>query len=444
MIGLVLHQQGIRFASTQGSEFAIYDHELDGEKPWDPAWVSAAFECGKASLGFSERDDFRLMVDTPWSHAVAQNVPFGEKQLEQVLENYLEEEFPDDIEDYAFDYRLLDRQSSSCSVLGFWIHADILRAWTSLADELSLNALDIQPAEEALLARAKDHRLDICTDLQGRLRYSLFLKGESLPQLTLGLLPATTSPQRLLTHLKLQGGNWAQVSGVDLELGLEDHKESLEKLGLSNIETTRPALPGDPFSPHALDFSTAAPLQFRKGEFAQKGIAERLVWPATVLGFALCILFLALSWSNVKATQDAHTEKRIHEAQMAAIWKKLFSDRPPKSRMVQNMEGRYKAMTGTDTKPGDEKEISSLQVLGKLFSYLGKDDLITIEKIVITKSIQISGFASDQERIYRMNEAFQNQTDFKKPNITSQDRSNDEGPRFTFRFSTSYLGETKK
>ena len=442
MIGLYLHRDGLRFCAQNGDAMSIYDHDLDDRPPWNESWIESGFELAKAELNFTFREDFRLLVDRPHAIAVSQSVPFGEKQLPQVLENFLEEELPEDIEDFQFDYRVLHTKGTQSAVLGFWIRKKLLSAWCHFSDEQAFNSLDIQPAESVLLPSAQAMpTLRIYKDLQQRIRFGSLQIIEGLPQMTLGILPSS-QPEKLEKLLRLQGCRNDNISQLEIDPECSELFVLQEKFNIPERKETSPVIPSDPFSSFAFD-DAFFDLQFRKGEFVQKGVAERLLYPTLLATLAICAWLGSLSWANHQQAKTLFNKTQSLSHNKAKVWKRLFPQkRVPQSRMTQQMEGYYKEFTGETKNNSDEEHISSLQALGLLFTSIEPDDEVLIERASIGKSITLTGTSADQNRIYKLSEGFKNNSDFREPNITSTKRGKEgEAPLYQFRFSTAYTGD---
>jgi type II secretory pathway component PulL len=423
----------------------MYDHEFDDRSPWDESWIESGFDLARSELAFSYKDDFRLLVDRPHSFAVAQSVPFGEKQLGQILENYLEEELPEDIEDFQFDYQVLHSQGQQSAILGFWIRKKLLASWCHFADERSFNSLDIQPAEGVLLPSASSQpTLRIVKDIQGGVRFSSLHLVSGLPHLTLGRLPKVNLP-KLKQFLQLQGTHKDSLQLLEIDPELTELMEIQSHLSIPNKADLSPRLPGDPFTPAACN-TDGLQLNFRKGEFAQKGLGERLVAPLAIATLALCTWVGGLTYANHQEAKLIAKKTNGLRQTKNQIWKELFPKRRvPKSRMAQQMEGMLKEMNGEGKKSTDEEHISSLQALGMLFSHIEPNDEVLIQRANIgKKSINLSGSASNQDDVYKLSQGFKNNGDFQEPNITSTKGGKEgEPPVYKFRFSTTYTGETK-
>ena len=439
MISILLHDQGLRFVAVEGQGFEIYDHPLDDRRVWNEDWISEAFEKGREELHFSAKDDFRLLVDQPWAHNIAQSVPFGERQLPQVLENYLEEELAEDIESFRFDYRVLHAQPQHCAVLGFWIHGQVLSSWCAFADEMALNAFDVQPAELALIPESPDAReLTLVKDLSGRVRFSAFTMEKGLPQLTLGSLVGNLEMDRLVQALRFQGGKWSSMAAIKLDKQLEDFKGLGEVMEISEVREFSPSIQDDPFSSWQLE-DRSLRLHYRKGDLAQKGIEERLLVPCAVLTFFLCFYLGVMAWSRYELASRDEIQRRVYQQKRSSIWKGLFpAERVPSSRMVEMMRAKRKEMIGDpEDSRQDGEDMSSLQVFGKLFTFIEPEDAVFIERANIGKSIQISGTSTDQPSVYRLGEGFGSNSGFRQPNINAIQREES----FQFKFSTAYVGE---
>ena len=442
MIGLYLHREGLRFCIKRDEAWLVYDHALENQKPWDENWIVSAFELAKADLGLTFNENFVLLVDRPHAYCTAQSVPFGEKQLPQVLENYLEEEIPEDIEDYQFDFRVLHSKGVHSSVLGFWIRRRILEAWCHFADENSLNSLDIQPAESYLLPpMGSEPRLTLYLDMQGQIRYSCLVHIEGFPQLTLGLLSKDVSLEHAIKTFRLQGSQWGMVPEIMLDSRLISLSGLHKALGIAKESFFEAHAQLDPFCELAFN-NAGLKLDFRKGEFAQRGILERVIWPAAIALLAITLWMVSLSYKTYCEAKNLRADGDQVRVQKAQIWKKLFPDkRVPESRMASQMEGYYKAMSGQDSQESDS-EASSLQVLGRLFSYIKPDEALQIEKVSIGKNISISGTGTNYNHINQtMKMGFKDQKEFEFPQTSEVDRG--AGLR-GFTFNTKYLGGNQK
>lgn len=424
---------------AEGEGFEVYDHSFDDRRSWDQDWIAEAFEKGREELHFSSKDDFRLLVDQPWAHSVAQSVPFGEKQLPDVLENYLEEELAEDIENYRFDYRVLHTQAQHSAVIGFWIHAQVLSSWCAFADEMALNSFDVQPAELALIPeKIETKELTLLKDLAGRVRFSAFTMENGLPQLTLGSLVGGMGLDKLVQALRFQGGQWSSMDAIRLDSQLEEFKGLGDVLGIAELREFDQKIQGDPFSSWQLE-DRSLRLHYRKGDLAQKGMEERLLIPCGVLTIFLCLYLGVMAWSRYELADREELQKRVYQQKRTSIWKSLFpNERVPNSRMVELMEGKRKVIMGDsgDTKK-DGEEISSLQVFGKLFTFIEPEEAVFIERANIGKTIQLSGKSTDQPSVYRLGEGFADRSVFRQPNINATQK----GESFIFKFSTAYVGE---
>jgi hypothetical protein len=442
MIAILLHRSGARFSRIDKAEALSYDHDFDERQPWDPDWVASAFEMAQVDLNFGSADDLILLIDRPFAYSVAQSVPFTEKQLPQVLENYLEEEIPNDIEMFQFDHRLLSSKGQHSAVLGFWIPKNILSTWCQFADENSFNSLDIQPAELYLFDLGKaTSSFTIVKDLDGQLRYAGLNLKDTLPQLTLGSWLPSCSPELAIKTLRLQGSDWKQYQQLILDQELQSWGEHFEQLGLNHDDLRFKAFSEDPFCTAALQAKPTG-LDFRKGEFAQKGILERVLWPCALAALFVSLWILTLSWSTFKATQVI--DKTISELnrEKSYIWKELFPNkRVPQTRMESQMKGLYKNMTGDGgNSQGQDEQASSLQALGLLFTHISPDDDIIIEDAIIDKSIILKGVSTDADSVAKLSEGFGGNNPFEAPNVSTTDKGRNPDYPTTFRFTTRYTG----
>lgn len=442
MIAILLHRSGARFSRIDKAEVLSYDHDFDERQPWDPDWLASAFEMAQLDLNFGPTDDLMLLIDRPYTHSVAQSVPFTEKQLPQVLENYLEEEIPSDIESFQFDYRLLSSKGQHSAVLGFWIPKNILSTWCQFADENAFNSLDIQPAELYLFDFSEDKsNFTITKDLDGHLRYAGLNLKDTLPQLTLGSWLPSCSPELAIKTLRLQGSDWKRYQKITLDHQLQSWAEHFGQLGLEQNDLRFKTFGDDPFCEAALQ-GTPTGLDFRRGEFAQKGILERILWPCAMATLFLSGWILTLGWSAFEESQLI--DKKVSELNQEKrhIWKELFPNkRVPQTRMESQMKGLYKNMTGEGiNNQGEEEQASSLQALGLLFTHISPDDDIIIEDAIIDKSIIIKGVSTDAESVAKLSEGFGNNNPFEDPNISTTDKGRNPEYPTTFRFTTRYTG----
>ena len=362
--------------------------------------------------------------------------------MPQVLENYLEEEIPEDIEDYQFDFQLLHSKGAHSSVLGFWIRRSILETWCHFADENSFNSFDIQPAESFLLPPiTSEPRLTLYKDLQGQVRYSCLFHVEGLPQMTLGVLSKDVSKDHVIKTFRLQGSQWSLVNEILMDHTLVRLSGLHTALGIAkeSFFDAHPQL--DPFCEAAFK-NAGLNLNFRKGDFAQRGLMERVIWPASIAVLALTLWVFSLSYRSYCVAEALKGDIVKVKAQKTQIWKRLFPDkRVPESRMADQMKGYYKVMSGADSQESDV-DVSSLQVLGRLFSYIKPDDALQIEKVSIGKNISISGMGTSYNHINEtMKLGFKDQKEFEFPQTSEVDRG--AGNR-GFTFTSKYFGEQNK
>lgn len=395
----------------------------EGDEPED---LETIFREAQNQLKFSNREDFRLLVDFPLCHSVSQSVPFPENQLAQVLENYLEEELPYDIEDYSFDYKVLASKGTNSSVLGFWIQRQVLKAWTQLADELSLNSIDIQPAEMALLDEISEQpSLILTTDFDGNLRYCSLMQLGVMPNFVLGSIPShQIDVESVAKILRFSVSNWEGVSSIRLSKELKSLEGMKDTLQVQSFEVIDDENFCDPFSHYATGGKAELKnlsFNYRKGDFAQRGLEERILWPVVLLAICLIGTLGVMSWQKYQLKLREKQKLVLLKRQKMEIWKKLYPGQKfPPSRTLNRMQANYKEATGTTGKGKDDNEkTSSLQILGKLFTYIKPDDEVLIERVTISKrSVTMRGHAPDAERAYRLGEGFKNQSEFKTPNLS--------------------------
>ncbi len=455
MIGIYQNLEQIIFC-VPGKEgtFRYAARKFDAERP-RPEQVAPLFNEARAELGFSAKDDFRLVVDFPLSYCVAQAVPFAEKQLPQILENYLEEELPDDIDRYAFDYRVLSTKEDRSSVLAFWIEKETLRAWTNLTEEQSLNSLDVQPAELALLPPPGDPpRLTLHSDHDGALRYSLLMIKDLLPCLALGRLPgAEGDPAKVARILRFTGTRWNEVERVEAPASLAKFAAGVaSSLGIARVETLAGELDAYFFCRWAsgATLETGRPTQllnFRKGEFAQRGLHEKVLLPAVLI--ALAAIFFLEAHAYYHRVLAKREKAHLEAAQQAKtkVWTKLFPKEPsPPSRMREILMGRQSALT--EGEADDKLRSSALQSMGLLFKYINipnSENLLITEINISDRSVSMGGTAKTVDDVGVLNAGFKNQSDFNTPE-TSHHKVVDKtaGEYFTFRFNTALKDAGKK
>jgi type II secretory pathway component PulL len=452
MIGIILSKKHLRFFSSNKGEEKVFDYPLEGA-PWEMPIIVAAMQKAREELHFSSSDDFRLLVDVPYSHAVVQSVPFGQNQLAQVLENYLEEELPYDIEDFQFDFQAIESKGQQSCVLGFWIRSDILASWCEYADEYSLNSLDIQPCEAALMSSAKNQEsvLRMVSDREDKLRFCSIQIKEGLPLMSLGSMKPSDDIQAVAQKLRFQGGNWSEIKTLELNEGIQSLSGLGDALGIAEVKLISDPKFKDPFFEYATSQQSSQPtFNYRRGEFAQKGVEERVLYPVAILAMALTVLVGVLAWKNYELSKIEKQNLEVVRLQKNKVWKKLFPDKkPPTSYMKKQMTGLYNKMIGGDDGPGESENVSSLQSLGLLFTYIEPDDQVLIERASIGKTITLAGTSKDQTRIYNLAKNFKDQDRFREPNITAndQERKTEDGAVeviYQFRFTTALLKKEGK
>lgn len=446
MIGIYQARDHILFLAKGKGEVKPYRTDILSDEMGRES-LRTIFEEARKEVGFTRRDDFRLLLDFPLSHCVSQSVPFPEKQLGQVLENYLEEELPENIENFVFDYQLLYSKEQRSSVLGFWMRRDLLKLWCELADELSLNSLDIQPAELALLPDSADApSLLLREDHQKLLRFSCMSLRDGLPHLCMGRLSASLQDHRLTQTLQLMGPEWSEVREIRTTSNLSGIANKLkEQLGIARVEILKVARPEIFFLDWALEDKTTAvgsrALQYRRGEFAQRGLGEKILIPVMVIALALFALLLSQVWSTQLELKRQRAMNEALNAQTHQVWKKLFPgvEKPRNLSVLRALQDRYNQMTIGDLE--DDANISALQAMGLLFKYIESYQGLNIETISISNiSVSIKGTADTLDTLDRLEAGFNNEAamkDFNKPNKNHQ--AKEKG--FQFTFSTTLVVE---
>lgn len=433
--------------------------EIEGVAPtYMP--LSVLFKDAAEELKFSSRDDFYLVVDFPLAHGVAQMVPFPESRLSaSLLDSYLEDEIPDDVDRYLLDYKLLEVGEKGCSIIGFWIARELLDEWCDLADEMSLNALDIQPAEMLLLCGyGKDPVLNIRHDHTGALRYGALCNRNALPWLTLGRCDCENkTPEQLASILRFQGADWTSVKKITLAPGLQHLSSLAQILGVAEVEVLEYS-PPEFFALEAARLSSRNSeghlsfFNYRVGEYAPRGLAERLLLPSLVAGLAFCFLFGALTFQNIAKTRAVKKETVAIREVGLEYHNKLFPQfklSDPYDDIMQKIKINRKRVGFTqesDDGNSDEHGIySSLQVLGMLYQFVPADKELLIEDIAITqRSIQLKGQAEDLDVVGLLEKGFLNQKLFESPSLRQSEKLKKipgEPTSYQVTFKTKYLGD---
>jgi type II secretory pathway component PulL len=217
----------------------------------------------------------------------------------------------------------------------------------------------------------------------------------------------------------------------------------MEQLGLDPSITKLKDFNQDPFSLAALQDDRPL-LNFRKGEFVQKGILERIVWPISISALCLFAWLISMTWSNLHQAKLVEKGSAQLRQEQKDIWKALFPNkRPPQSRMASQMQGLYGNMTGEGDSHGNEERASVLQTLGLLFTHISPDEDVLIEKAILDKSINLSGVCNNTNSIAQLTEKFKGQTKFKEPSVDTNNKGRNPDYPITFKFSTEYLGAAK-
>ncbi|MBF0197181.1 MAG: hypothetical protein HQL32_05705 [Planctomycetes bacterium] len=439
-IGIYINAERLRFYSTAGESIITFDQDLKDEEGQELS-IYDLFSNAQDELDFSPSEDFRLLVDFPLCHSVVQTVPFPEGQLAQVLENYLEEELPCDLEDCCFDYRVLASKGSHTSAIGFWISRKVVAQWSELSDELSLNSLDIQPAEMTFLPDFKaEPKLSLTQDGWGKVRYSCFVMRENLPSFSLGALPASSSnPESLAKLLLFQGTDWANIKKIECASSLENYEALPELLGIEEAEFIKMPEDESPdsFALYALAKQnpiTDVQFNYRKGEFARKGMDQYIALPIILISLALTGFIGSVAWKKYDDTEKSKMMLTQITESKKEMWTKLYpTERFNSSRLLHKLKDRLGVLNkeGGDI-PQDESQVSALQVLGKLFSYIDSDEGVMVLKASITSSISLTGTAENSESVFELSKNFKNQDVFKEPEISDSPNRSGEGRSFKF------------
>ena len=428
MVGIYCSKNLIRFSRPdKKGQMVRQEYMLGGEEVEQvSATIESIFKTAQKELGFNAVEDFRLLVDFPLCYSIAQMVPFPESQLAQVLENYLEEELPNDIEDYAFDYQVLESKGASSSILAFWIKRSVLQEWSELANEWSLNSLDIQPAEMALIKSSlgDEPTVDFQLDPLKRVRYCSLLQKNQLPHLTIGMFKDSDSDENIKKTLQFSLTDLSDIKKCTIhpELSqIETIKSVINCEQNESFETTRFV---DCFEEYAVDNPKIKQLNYRKGDFAQKGIEEKVLIPVIILFVAILSCIGAFAWKN----HQLHSNEKIRQAalqkQMKNNFQMLAPGIPvPKSNSVKLRINELKRALGiqnnnSKSKKDDNKNFSALQTLGQLFLYIEQDPEVVITRASLnSKSINLTGTTTEQERAYKLKTLFKNQKIFETPDV---------------------------
>jgi len=427
MVGIYCSKNFIRFSRpSKTGEIISKEYSLGGDEVDQAmATVESIFKTAQKDIGFGVSEDFRMLVDFPLCQSVAQMVPFTEAQLGQVLENYLEEELPNDIEDYAFDFQVLDSKAGSSSILAFWIRRSLLEEWTELANEYSLNSLDIQPAEMAMVKDSlNEPSIQFQKDPLGRVRFCSLLQKEQLPHLMLGMFKDNDSPENIQKVLKFSLTDLSGIKKCFIHPDLSNIDLIKGFVNCESYEEIETSLYADCFMEYSLKSPDNKQLDYRKGEFAQKGIEEKVLIPAVLLFIALLSCIGAFAWKNYKLNKAEGQRKTAYEQQTRSNWKKLLPGEPfPKSIVprIQRDELARKggvAIVDSNKSKDDDQNFSSLQALGQLFLFIEQDKEVLITRAAINKkSITLIGTTSEQDRAYKLKSLFKNQSTFEMPDI---------------------------
>ena len=430
MVGIYCSKNFIRFSRpSKTGEIVSKEYSLGGDDVDQAmATVESIFKTAQKDLGFAVAEDFRLLVDFPLCQSVAQMVPFVESQLPQVLENYLEEELPNDIEDYAFDFQVLDSKGGSSSILAFWIRRSLLEEWTELANEWSLNSLDIQPAEMAMVKDSLDEScLQFQKDPLGRVRFCSLLQREQLPHLTLGMFKDNDSPENILRVIKFSLTDLSDVKKCLVHSELLNIELIKGAVNCESYEEVDSSLYADCFMEYSLKNPNNKQLDYRKGEFAQRGIEEKVLIPAILLFIALLSCIGAFAWKNYKLNEAEEKRKAAFIGQKKVNWEKLYKNReiPYPKNTTSNKKLKQELMRNSGMRSEDsanskssDQNFSSLQTLGQLFLFIEQDKEVLITRAAINnKSITLTGTTSEQDRAYKLKALFKNNATFEMPDV---------------------------
>lgn len=447
MISIHANKKTLRF-SAQAKNGSLQTREYSLENTGEAQTsLENIFNMAQKELQFEVSDDFRLLVDFPLCHSIAQMVPFPESQLSQVLENYLEEELAEDIEDYVFDFHTLAAKGTNSSILAFWIKRSVMEEWSDLANEYGLNSLDIQPAEMALVdLKSEVNTLQIQPDLNGSLRFSYLSNKDMLPHLCIGSLSTHDSPETIQQIFKMNITDISDLKRCILHPKIENKSVITDILSCDEKLEYDDSKYADLFEEYGLHENHKV-LNYRKGEFAQKGIEEKIMIPVMLVFLALCASIFSLIYKNKKVEKSY--ERRVHlmQRQQQNIWKELIPDKKmPKSRIIPTLITAGGLKTEEDSsKSGDDTAYSALQDLGQLFLYIAEDDDVLITRAAINgKSISLKGTSIELPRVYKLGEGFKNQDKYNAPRIKGTESKKDDQKIYKFTFNTSRIEPEEK
>ncbi len=440
MIGIYHAKAFILYAKAQADgELKDFRYELSADLDLENE-VSSSFEAARHELGFSNRDDFQVIVDCPLAYAIAQTVPFAEKQLPQVAENYLEDELPDDIDDFVFDYHVLSSESARSAILGNWIKRNVLSAWAELAEASSLNSLSLQPAEFSLLKPLDESgTLVLRHDPEGRLRWGLLVYKNNQVSMVTGRLPnlkfSLEEAARCFALLSIPHDQIVKIEAPESLRELAEHLSA--KWGKTPVEILSADNDLLAFSHWACGLEPPAfSFNYRKGEFAPRALHEKVLVPACIFLLALIFLVQAMAWKTRKEVLAENVATQRIIAEKIKIFSSLFPNDPVPHHgsIVKKLQDKYGELGTGDLDPDSEKE-SSLQTIGSLFKGLDIDKQTLITDINISNGINMRGSVPDSVLAARIESSLQENAHFDPPNLrTTLGKS--EGDPMTFQLVT--------
>lgn len=403
MIGVYHNENKIVFCSKgKGGKYDFFEAPFDTTS-FSLDSLKTVLDAARKELRFSLKTDYRIAVDFPLCHSTAQNVPYAQQQLDMVLENYLEEELPENMDNFAFDYHCFESKDNHSAIVAFWLRRDLLAAWTDLAEEYSINSIDFQPAELALLPpNFKDPVLTLRLGPGDQIRYGCFQIIDLYPSLSLGMFHRGTSAEKAAKILSFTGTGWNRIQLLQYDPELEHLKPLAGALGIEKTEVKTDdhehafaiwACEADRISGQLL-------FRYRKGEFAPKGLAEKITAPILLLAFSIMAVLSVLIYQNMEMAKNLNTAKEELERRDKKYWKQLLPDaRYESSRTAERMDSHRELLSGSG-RDEDNVHQSALQMLGKAFKGITSDEKLLVTEINIDlKAINIDGLADNHEDI---------------------------------------------